>query len=207
MRGQLRRGSVLVFFVLCGVIAGVHLAGCQGGQQNAPMEAGTFSASAKTKMEPTSRVEPASTGQCVNDLERLSRITERMNRALRAPHVVTLGGAGSVLGGGPVGVDYAMFDKLSDDGVAVLVAQAIAARSKSPPKIRKPADIAKTVLERDETVGRYVARAGFGSAGFLEWLRPRRMSAAGRRQNTLPEDARVAAFMRGYSSERHSKVR
>ncbi|MHC4528796.1 MAG: hypothetical protein ACYS29_13050, partial [Planctomycetota bacterium] len=50
--------------------------------------------------------------------------------------------------------------------------------------------------------GRYVAKAGFGSAGFSEWLAVKKAVSVGLEENSLPDSLRVAAFMRGYLSAR-----
>lgn len=140
----------------------------------------------------------------VNDLDRLGQLTERVNRACRGGYVTVLGADGSTADG-LVCVDYALFDKLSDDGAAVLIAEAIAARPKSTSQIQSQVSIERVILQADEAVGRYIARAGFSSGGFAEWLEVKKLSAAGSQQNGVPEKARIAAFMRGYSSERYSK--
>ncbi|MBA7699342.1 hypothetical protein ES703_108037 [subsurface metagenome] len=49
--------------------------------------------------------------------------------------------------------------------------------------------------------GSYIARAGFNSVGFAERLRAKGLSAAGPQRDSMPEKMRIAAFMRGYSSE------
>lgn len=140
-----------------------------------------------------------------NDLDRLGLLTERLNRACRKSYVVVLGVEGSVEGGGPVSVDYALFDKLSDDGAAVLIAEAIAARSRPSSQAPVQTDVSRVTLQADESVGRYIAGAGFSPDGFTEWLRAKDVSAVGPEQNSVPDEMRIAAFMRGYSSERYSK--
>lgn len=143
--------------------------------------------------------------QYANDLDRLDQLTDRINRACRGSYVV-VPGAGDSASGGLVSVNYTLFDKLSDDGTAVLIAEAIAVRSNAPLQMQGPtegqtkANIAKVVLQADETVGRYIAGAGFSSAGFTEWLKARRLSSAGSQQDGVPEKMRIAAFMRGYLS-------
>jgi hypothetical protein len=137
-----------------------------------------------------------------NDLDRLGRLTDRINRACRTKHVVVLGGPDSAASNGPVSVDYALFDKLTDDGAAVLIAEAVVSRSKSLPLAQTLEDAPRLMLEVDESVGRYVGKAGFGPTGFAEWLTAKSAWGAGLQQNNLPESTRIAAFMRGYSAER-----
>jgi len=182
---------------------GLHLEGCyehrQGGQRAAGFhcEAG--------KSEPTSvagRVPSAE--NCTNDLKRLGRIAGMINRAMKSSHVVALGGAGSAPHGGLVSIDYALFDKLSDDGVAVLVAKEILTSSKLLLRPQGQGRIERGVLATDEAVGRCVARAGFRQTGFGEWLNIRKVSAA-ELQDSLPESIRIAAFMRGYFAENGGK--
>jgi len=137
-----------------------------------------------------------------NDLDRLDQLTGRINRACRGSHVVVLGAGDSAVSSGLISVDYALFDSLSDDGAAVLVAEAIAARSKLPSQMQTQADARRVVLETDETVGRYIAKAGFSSAGFAERLNAEKLLAVGLQQSGVPDEMRIAAFMSGYSSER-----
>ena len=139
-----------------------------------------------------------------NDLDRLDQLTDRMNRACRGSHTVVFGGEGSLAGGGLVSIDYALFDKLSDDGAAVLIAEAIATKSELASSLQEQtqANIERALLEADELVGTCVARAGFSSAGFTEWLKARRISTTGPEWNRVPDNMRVAVFMRGYGSER-----
>lgn len=186
------RCSPLRLCFVCALIAVLCLQGCRKAEP-----ASADNPTSDKVAEPTpDRVEYA------NDLDRLDQLTDRINRACRGSHIVVLGAGGSAVSGGPVSVDYALFDRLSDDGAAVLVAEAIADRSKSPSQMQTQADVRRTVLEADETVGRYTARAGFGSAGFAEWLDAKEPLAAGMQQSGVPDEMRIAAFMRGYSSER-----
>ncbi len=148
--------------------------------------------------------EPALTrAEYANDLVRLDKLTERINRACRGSNVVVLGAGDSVTGSGIVSVDYALFDRLSDDGATVLIAEAVAARAKSPSpsQIQIHVNTENNILQTDEAVGRYIARAGFSSGGFAEWLNAKKSSVVGLQQNGVPEKMRIAAFMRGYSSE------
>ena len=144
-----------------------------------------------------------------NDLDRLEQLTERINRACRASYVVVLGTSEPSVSGGTVSVDYGLFDKLSDDGAAVLIAEAIAVNSMPPPssQVQVQTNAERNVLQADETAGRYIVRAGFGSTGFAEWLEAKNSSTIGLQQNIVPEKLRIAAFMRGYMSERSIRRR
>ena len=64
----------------------------------------------------------------------------------------------------------------------------------------------KEVLQADETVGRYIARTGLSSAGFAEWLKANNSTMV-LQKNGVPENMRIATFMRGYTSERYKKGR
>ena len=105
-------------------------------------------------------------------------------------------------GGGLVSVNYGWFDKLSDDGAAVLIAEAIAAKSRPPLQSQDSALMRSDMQRLDEAAGRYVSRAGFDSSGFAEWLEARKHLAAGVPGNTVSDGERMAAFMRGYLSQR-----
>lgn len=144
--------------------------------------------------------------QYTNDIDRLGQLTDRINKACRGNYVVVLGAGDITANGGLVSVDYALFDKLSDDGAAVMIAEVVTSRSKLFSQTQAQANIGRVVLQVDEAVGRYIARAGFNPGGFAEWLKAKRLSAAGLQQNNdVLEKLRIAAFMRGYSSDRYSK--
>jgi hypothetical protein len=139
-----------------------------------------------------------------NDLDRLSKLSDRINQVCRTSHVVVLGDD-SVSAGGAIGVDYGLFDRLSDDGVAVLIAEAMAAKAKTLPHRQSKANAQRFVLQIDEAAGRYVAKAGFALDGFAEWLRAKKATATGLEQNGLPDSTRIGAFMRGYLSAQPNK--
>lgn len=155
-------------------------------------------------------VQPAlKKAEYANDIDRLNELTNRVNRACRGYYVVVLGTGGSNAGGGLISVDYSLFDRLSNDGAAVLIAEAVVAGSRPPSGSETGTRInnERFVLEADETVGRYIARAGFGQAGFAEWLKAKNLSDDGLQHNIIPEKMRIAAFMRGYSSGRYGKAK
>lgn len=145
-----------------------------------------------------------------NDLDRLAKLTEQVNRVCRIGFVVTFGTGDLAPSGRVLTVDYALFDRLGDDGAAVLVAEAIEAAGPKQPSYlptNSPGNNAKVLLESDEDVGRYVARAGFGPDGFAEWLMAKELSATGPQPGGVPEKMRIAAFMRGYQSENSGRAR
>jgi len=142
--------------------------------------------------------------QYANDLDRLGQLSGKINRACKGSYVVVLGAGDSDAGGGLISVDYALFDKLSDDGAAVLIAESITTRFKSFSPTPVQTNIGRAVLQADEAAGRYIARTGFSPAGFVEWIRAKRLSATSIQQSGESEKMRIAAFMRGYSSERNN---
>ncbi|MHC4867446.1 MAG: hypothetical protein ACYTEX_25520 [Planctomycetota bacterium] len=152
--------------------------------------------------EPARQIIPSSnpdSSKYTNDLDRLGKLCDRINSICRGAHVVVLGDD-STASGPVVTIDYATFDRLSDDGAAVLIAEAIVAKSESPAERQALANRQRRALQIDETAGRYVAKAGFGSDGFAEWLAVKKTVSAGLEGNSLPDSLRVAAFMRGYLS-------
>lgn len=140
--------------------------------------------------------------QYANDLDRLNQLSDRINSVCRGSFVVVLGGDNSSSSGGSISVDYGLLDRLSDDGVAVLIAEAMtASNTKSIPSAQQSqVNITKEVLQADETVGRYIARAGFNSGGFAEWLEAQSISVVNPQDN-IPEQTRISAFMRGFLLE------
>jgi len=149
-------------------------------------------------------------GRYANDMDRLNQLSERIKRVCRKSCTVTLGIESSSTTGSVISIDYGLFDRLSDDGAAVLIAEAIVATKSKPvlsSQTQMQADTARSVLQTDEAVGRYVAMAGFGQEGFTEWLEARKSSAVDLQHNSVPDKARIAAFMRGYSSGRYGNAR
>lgn len=199
-----QRGGLLRFCFVWTFAAILCLQGCRKQEP-----ASAYNPASDKVAEPDSEPVPEK-AQYANDLDRLGQITDRVNRACRGSHMIVLGSGDSALSGGLVSVDYALFDKLSDDGAAVLIAEAIAAKSRSPsPSHLQAEDIMeKVILQADEAAGRYVARAGFVPAGFTEWLEAKKSPTADlQQQNGVPDKMRIAAFMRGYWSGRYSKAR
>lgn len=134
-----------------------------------------------------------------SDLDRLGRITERLNSTYRAGFVVVFGVDSPAAGSNMVTVNYGLFDKLTDNGAAVLIAENIFTKLWIPNQRLTQSDIERDVLETDETVGRHIAKAGFDSSGFNEWLEAKKLFASGE-QVTVADKMRTDAFMRGYLS-------
>lgn len=192
-------------FWLAVVLAGIIcMTGCREKEKAVAAGVTNYSKTAGEVTEPD-----LTKAEYENDLDRLNRITERINRACRASYVVVLGAGESSVVGGTITVDYTLFDRLSDDGVAVLVAEAIVAKSIPPSHSQVPAqtNTERVILQADETAGGYVVKAGFSSAGFTEWLDATKMSTRSTQQNSVPENRRAASFMRGYMSMRSIKRR
>jgi hypothetical protein len=141
-----------------------------------------------------------------NDLDRLSQITERYCRKT-GNQVVTIFGSVPSSGTSFISIDYGLFNRLSDDGVAVLLAQdhlqkhliksEINTPSNPPPD---PLRLRRTMLEVDEQVGRQMAKAGFRKEGFKEWLDCSANWRMGEGTASLSSDLRESAFLRGYES-------
>lgn len=138
-----------------------------------------------------------------SDLERLNILSERVNRVLRANYVVVLGSSQTATGG-CINIDYSLFDKLTDDAAAVLIAEAIekskagAADNLNPlNQNQSNNNLDKRILQIDETAGRTVAAAGFGSDGFTQWLESKEIFDLSY-ENRVSNSQRLAAFMRGY---------
>ena len=152
--------------------------------------------------------EVASQPQYANDVDRLNRLSERLSRASDRWYSTVLGCGSQPAGGGLVSVDYALFDRLSDDGAAVLIAEAVfnakrasLANSSNPASV----DSQRQILQADESAGRCMARAGFKHAGFGEWLKARDLYST--QQDEPSKSMRSSAFMRGYLMEqRRSKI-
>lgn len=186
-----QRYELLRLCLVCALAAGFCLEGCRKKEEQTSDDP----VSDKPSEPETKRAEYA------NDLDRVGQLTEKINRACRGSYVVVLGADAVTASGSLVSVDYALFDRLSDDAAAVLIAEAIVASHKSLSQAQEQANSERDILQADEVAGRYIARAGFSSAGFAEWLEARKVLAANLQQNSLPESTRIAAFVRGYSSE------
>ena len=127
-----------------------------------------------------------------NDIERLSRITDKINHACRGAYIVVLG-ADESAGSNMIAVDYQLFDSLSDDAVVVMIAEKIASRRMQV----KEADITeRQILQIDELSGRIVASAGFKQSGFNQWLEKDSVT-----NQIVPQKSRLEAFMRGYQKK------
>jgi hypothetical protein len=181
-------------------VTAVLLSGCKKDNSAEAQAETTVKESPKTNVQKTPEVRKHD-----DDQARLERIATALNRASGNTHSIIFGiDDGTV---GPlVAVDYALFDCISDNGVAVMIAEAMAQKVQLPRPQTMPNRLSigvqiSEVLAADETAGRYVARAGFGSEGFAEWLGVRSLSVAGPREPDVAESMRTKAFMRGFLTE------
>ena len=162
--------------------------------------------------EPTGRekervvIDNANHGGQTSDLQRLQNLTERLNLAKGSNYRVVFGlpnGSENT----EIAVDYALFDRLSDDTVAVMIAEEIATReiipSFQPQSVPNPTTgqilQRRDILRADEMVGRHLAAAGFGADGFRDWLENRNFLATA---PAIPVSAnlRVEAFLKGFEA-------
>lgn len=207
------RGRLMRLSLVCAFAVVFCLQGCRKGERASAGDPASDMAASSVRGDNPANEKVATPApkraEYANDLDRLAKITERINLASRASSAVTFGAGGSTAGGHVVSVDYSLFDRLSDDGTAVLIAVAIAAGSRPASSLQTEvqANTARMVLEADEAVGRYVARAGFGADGFAEWLMAKELSATGPQSGGVPEKMRIAVFMRGYQSENGGRAR
>lgn len=142
-----------------------------------------------------------------NDIERINTISEKINKACRGNYLVILASEGSPTAGNIVNIDYSVFDRLTDDGAAVLIAESIVAKSRPAlaAQLQKQADILKDCLSADETAGVYVGRAGFKSDGFSEWLEVNKTFTSSSQQLNVSKKVRTEAFMKGFVSVNSKK--
>ena len=140
-----------------------------------------------------------------NDQERLTKLAEKVNRACGRAYTAAFGGGRTpTINSSLLEIDYALFDSLSDDGAAVLIAEAIASRLWPPPQpymqVSQAQKLMDTgILKADEFTGNCIAKAGFSPDAFNEWLGvAKRLSPGSLRQDGMPDQMRLDAFMRGY---------
>lgn len=127
-------------------------------------------------------------------------MTQRINKGIHKGIVTMFGNDGDMLPGNIISIDYAMFDKLDDDGVAVLIAEAIALKSIQPTQPGNNSITERDILKIDELAGRYVALAGFESSGFIDYLNNKISFNMDSSERLISGESRTGAFMRGYLS-------
>jgi hypothetical protein len=140
-----------------------------------------------------------------NDIDRLTRISERYSR-ISGNQIAAIFGSSPSSGTPFVSVDYGIFNRLSDDGVAVYIAEAFLRRnmnsteSNPSPRVANPSSSRQSILENDEQVGRLMAKAGYRKEGFKEWLDTSSNLMTDSIVASLPSNLRESAFLRGYES-------
>ena len=186
---------------LCLFLA-VLLYGCQEGQQTQEFVADDYTGPVQIDVAGGMET-PAANPVYANDLDRLGKLSARINAACRSNYAVVPGANASERNGSIVSIDYGLFDRLSDDGVAVMIAEAIVYKAPqgAPARSVSPTEHRQAVLSGDESAGRIVAMAGFGSGGFAEWLKENKFLTAGASSAHAPDSARQDAFLRGYLAE------
>jgi len=174
------------------------LEGCKGTSTMNDHGSGIGCRSGFTEAKTRSRVENHNTSYN-NDLDRLTALTSRLNRASGSSFSTVFAIDDTQTGQEMIGIDYALFDRLSDNGAAVLIAESIARKLIFPLRSTTEQRGFKTTLEVDEMAGVYLARAGFSVSGFSEWLK---VGEKTDNLNTIevPRKRRTDAFLNGYSS-------
>ncbi len=132
-----------------------------------------------------------------NDLERLETLTERINTACGRSVSMVFGSENSKVSSGVYSIDYGLFDGLSDDGAAALLAETILNRYDLPPSNKSKVSSVNTI---DERIGNCIKAAGFGSAGFDELLEKKKVFEGNLQTDGISIKTRHASFMRGYLS-------
>jgi len=130
----------------------------------------------------------------LNDTDRLNKIVKRINQVIGSEHVVIFGG--SQVNGSVTAVDYALFARLSDDGLAVMITDAILQRQAEGNNILT---IAQQRLQMDEAIGKYIGLAGYKPDGFKEWLEQCDLiSFQPQAENQPSVQRRIYMFWEGY---------
>ncbi len=141
-----------------------------------------------------------------NDIERLESITDRLRKAGLVGPIVAFGEQGQATEQ-LIMVDYTLFDSLTDDGVAVTIAEAMVKRilsvDASGSEVNNPTSILQTdkIMQIDALVGRYVARSGFAEKGFAEWLERNQELFTEAQEPRVAHDLRSKAFIEAYMIE------
>ena len=141
-----------------------------------------------------------------DDTGRLNTIVERLNKHCGSNHTAIFG-SGINMEGPLITVDYGSFDRLSDDGVAAMIAKALSSVSISNRMTvnlgaNQTRPQAGDILASDVVAGKLLARAGFSAKGFREWLDMQNLSPLSPADETISETLRTEAFMQGFLSER-----
>ena len=179
-----------VSLIICVAVTGIIFAG--GCDKNHPAE---VAASAKDPNIAVSEV-IAGTSDGLNDTERIAKIMNRMNRAVGSQYNIVFGNE-VMTAGNQIAVDYVLFDRLSDDAVAAMIASAIA-RDNLNDSTETSSIYMKT--QPDRLAGQYIARARFNIKGYSEWLTAQQEFSPQRDPADISDRSRVDAFLQGYES-------
>lgn len=145
------------------------------------------------------------TVQYSNDIERLNVISEKICSVAGKHWTVLFGDDGLVKGSSQMFVDYSLFDRLSDDGVAAMIAykhlglQESANRSFAGAGL--PDNITKNsgdLIENARQAGILCARAGFREEGFSEFLNAQQIK--GQFGNSVSLQEMTNSYLSGYRS-------
>ena len=172
----MKRHLVKTLFLMLAV--SLTLAGCADKEAKAGQRANSGRNSATVKAEDP---KPDILTHEETDLDRLSRIQDRLRKAGLAGYAVIFGSV-EQSNHSMVAIDYALFDLLGDDAVACMIIEAILYQSMSESRISQQANrqsrkISESdILEIDFKAGAYLAKAGFSSDGFDEWLEAKKDS-------------------------------
>jgi len=175
------------------------------GRDSASQQPPTNEATDEIKTHPVEEVAPADTVQLPvysNDVDRLEKISQRVNRAMGVQFAVMFG-SGEELPPQVVSVDYAAFSRLDDAGVAAMIAEAMLKKAMpdSPTGGSNvqtgPQQIAQAV-RLDERAGFCVAQAGFEAEGFDRWLDIEASKTMIPFAASVSVSQRREAFMRGF---------
>ena len=186
------------------------LAGCRDKPVQTSLKVGPGPNSKKEQAESKSGNLKSVSGQLSKDeidVDRLSRIQDSLQKAGLAGYAVVFGGVDQ--GAFMVSIDYSLFDRLSDDAVACMIVDAIHQKHRIARQndLRSETAMQSQIIQAPDMVaidiksGRYIAKTGFSSAGFEEWLQEQKMLMSP--ENTLQPISDVQRnmyFMKGYQA-------
>ena len=188
----------LLYFIWLFIVWAVLVTvGCTKKEPVKPEQAAPDKQSASVQQHMTNKNEE------LNDTERLDQIVKKLNKVLGNEYTVVFGGTG--FRGPLVTVDYGLFGRLSEEGLAVMITDAIFQEHMDE---TKPLSQAQKRLRIDAEIGKYVALAGYKADGFREWLEQIDLISYQPDEKNMPSiQRRMYAFSEGYQkgeSERKS---
>ena len=139
------------------------------------------------------------------DLERLSRIQNRLNKTGLADHAVVFAQSQNS-NNFIVSIDFILFDRLSDSAVACMILESMFYQpvqyndTRGPMNNRSLPGSDLDTLEIDFKVGQHIAKSGFSSQGFQQWLNEKKIFEHSGTQQQVTESKRIMQFMKGYQS-------